>query len=268
MEAGISLNPIDHDGRWSLFGQDAAGYHAGRIGYPDALYDLIFARTVSAPDVIEIGAGTGLVTEALLTRSVRSVTSVEPAAELVAFMRGRLPDPRLTIATTAFPDAGTIDGRFDLGVCAAAFHWMEPAAALARVRTLLRPGGIWAVWWHSYRNFGVGDPLADAITRLLEGISLPPSDSLTRHYSLDIALHTRLLISAGFVDIEHHVFRHERMMSARQVRTLYASYSYVRALPATRRNALLDAIESSHRNTVWRMRAEHRSNVALHCAFS
>ncbi len=226
-----------------IFGTDAAGYHAGRIGYPAALYDRVLARTAPRADILEIGAGTGLVTEALLARNIASVTAVEPSPELVDFIRQRLPDARLSLITAAFPE-GDIAGSFDVAVCAAAFHWMQPQPALAGVRTLLRPGGVWAMWWHSYRNFGVGDPLADAITPLLEGIALPPSDSMAGHYSLDTARQYATLNEAGFVVVEHHIYREDRVLTAAQVRALYDSYSYVRALPAPQRADLLDAIEA------------------------
>jgi trans-aconitate methyltransferase len=216
---------------------------AGRIGYPDELYDALMVRAVPSPRVLEIGAGTGLATEALLARQPAALTVVEPAPELVSFLRGRLIDPRLAFVNSGFLEA-QIEGPFDLMVCAAAFHWMEPQAALARVRALLAPRGIWAMWWNSYRNVGIGDPLADAITPLLADIALPPSDSLAGHYSLDSATHVKTLTDAGFTAIEHHVYRRERVLSTVQVRALYASYSYVRALPDEQRAALLDAIDN------------------------
>lgn len=232
---------LEREAGRAIFGADAAGYHAGRIGYPDELYDIVFANLPAEPDVLEIGTGTGLVTQALLERGVRTLVAVEPSAELVAYTRARLPDPRLTLITAPFPDVAIAD-RFDLAVCAAAFHWMDPDAALARVKTLLRPGGRWAVWWNSYRNHGVGDALADRITPLLEGIALPPSDRPHGHYALDVAHHLGLLERAGFTDVRSYVFRRERTMSAAQVRALYESYSYIRLLPDDQRRALIDRI--------------------------
>ena len=232
---------LRRDAGKAIFGADAAGYHAGRIGYPDELYDIVLAGMLTRPAVLEIGAGTGLVTEALLARDIGELVAVEPSAELVAFTRERLPDRRLSLVTAAFPDV-TITRRFDLVVCAAAFHWMDPHAALAKVRSLLKPGGRWAVWWNSYRNHGVGDALADRITPLLEGIALPPSDGLLGHYSLDTRFHTQLLESEGFTEVRHHLFRRERMLDAAEVSALYASYSYVRLLPPADRDRLLDRI--------------------------
>ncbi len=238
--AAADTAPLARSDGHAIFGADAAGYHAGRLGYPDELYNIVVR---DARDILEIGPGTGLVTEALLARNVRRVVAVEPSSDLVAFTRARLPDPRLTLVTAAFPD-GEIAGGFDLAVCAAAFHWMEPVAALAQVRALLVPSGRWAMWWNSYRNHGVGDALADRITPLLAGIALPPSDTLHRHYSLDVDRQIAVLTANGFVDVEHQLFRRERVLTTAEVHVLYASYSYVRLLPAAERDALLTRISA------------------------
>lgn len=223
----------------AAFGSDAAGYHQSRTGYPAALYDQIFGRLPKHPSILEIGAGTGLVTEEFLRRDPGSVMVVEPDAALVEFMANRLSDSRLEFITSPFPDAPT-DGCFDLIACAAAFHWMEPAPALARIRQLLAVGGTWAVWWNSYRNVGRGDPLADAISPLLTDISLPPSDSIDGHYSLDESLHRELLLAAGFRDVEHHFYRLERTLSTAQVVALFETYSYVRILSENRQKRFLN----------------------------
>ena len=232
---------LDRSAGRSTFGTDAAGYHAGRIGYPEALFDLVFSGLPARPRILEIGAGTGLATEAILARDPIELVIVEPDAALVDYLAGRFAGSRTKLVNSTFPDA-QVDGPFDLIVCAAAFHWMEPGAALARANHLLRPGGVWAMWWNSYRNPGHGDALAQAISPLLKEIALPPSEGPDGHYSLDYELHQRALHSAGFVDIKHELFRQDRTLSAEDVRALYASYSYVRVLPDQERNALLDTI--------------------------
>lgn len=225
----------------SAFGADAAGYHAGRIGYPEALFDEIFTRCGSSPRILEIGSGTGHATRSLLARDPASLTALEPDPALVDYLRAHLPDPRLKVIAGTFPET-TIEGKFDLIVAAACFHWMEPEPALAAVRGLLRPLGVWAMWWNSYRNPGMGDLLAEAVTPLIADLPLPPSQSLLRHYSTDVELHRQTLAQAGFVDIRHHLYRFERLLDARQARALHASYSFIRILPTRQRTALLNEI--------------------------
>jgi SAM-dependent methyltransferase len=223
------------------FGLDAEGYHAARLPYPEELYDELFERIAPRPDVLEIASGTGLVTQALLARDVSSVTAVEPNVALAAFAARRLSDSRLSIIQAAFPDV-SFTQRFQLIACAAAFHWMEPTPALAKVRELLAPGGIWAMWWHSYRNPGMGDELADQISPLLEDIPLPPSTNLTHHYSLDERMHHETLAAAGFRSIEFRLFRSERELTTDSVLALYQSYSFVRLLSPERRNKFLEEL--------------------------
>lgn len=225
----------------SAFGIDAAGYHAGRIGYPDDLIDALFARCEKSPDILEIGAGTGHATMALLARDPASLVALEPDVALVDYLRESLPDPRFRVVPGAFPET-PVDGPFDMIVAASCFHWMEPQDALAAARALLRPGGIWAMWWNSYRNPGMGDPLADAISPLIADLPMPPSQSLDRHYAIDVQRHRQSLEDAGFVDIRHHIYRRERTIDAGQARALHASYSFIRLVPEPQQTALLDEI--------------------------
>ncbi|GAC1588138.1 MAG: hypothetical protein NVS3B5_21370 [Sphingomicrobium sp.] len=100
------------------------------------------------------------------------------------------------------------------------------------------------MWWNSYRNPGQGDPLADAISPLLKGIALPPSDRIDGHYSLDKQLHETLLLDAGLTDVEDHRYRTERMLSTAQVVKLLESFSYVRLLDPARRTSFLESLAS------------------------
>lgn len=236
------LNPsLDREVGGVAFGLDAEGYHAARLPYPDELYDELFGRVPKLAQVLEIGAGTGLVTQALLARDVSQVTAVEPNRALAAFTRRRIKDDRLSMILGAFPQIA-IPGEFDLIVCAAAFHWMDPHQALARVKEKLASGGLWAMWWHSYRNPGMGDALADEISPLLRDIALPPSASLERHYSLDENVYRKLLAEAGFGTVEYRLYESRRELTTEAVIALYKSYSFVRVLPHDRRAMLLDSL--------------------------
>lgn len=89
----------------AAFGVDPDGYHSARLPYPDELYDELFGRLPPHPNILEIGAGTGLVTEALLARSPAALTAIEPDPALASFTANRLPDPRLTMVQAVFPEA-------------------------------------------------------------------------------------------------------------------------------------------------------------------
>ena len=148
---------------------------------------------------------------------------------------------RLEICRAGFLDA-VIAGQFDLACCAAAFHWLEPEPAFRRLRQLLKPGTTLALWWNVYRQTGIGDLFADAVTKLLTGIVLPPSEGNHGHYSLDVEFHRTTIEDADFEAFTSHIYRRERVLTTKEVCALYASYSYVRALEDSERERLLDSI--------------------------
>lgn len=228
----------------SVFGADPDGYHAGRIGYPEALYDAVKARIGrDVATALEIGPGTGLATRDILSRlSPRRLIAVEADPALAKYLSRAIMDPRLTVIGQGFLEA-PLDPPMDLACSAAAFHWLELEAAFARLRALLRPAATLALWWNSYRVVGIGDDFADALAPLLEDIPLPPSEGLRGHYSLDTDLQRAAITRAGFVHFEPYLFRRDRTLDPTQVGALYASYSFVRALPPPRREALLRAID-------------------------
>jgi ubiquinone/menaquinone biosynthesis C-methylase UbiE len=88
--------------------------------------------------VVEIGAGTGLVTRRLVAAGAW-VVAVEPdqnmAAHLAAAVSGQVEILRATIEQAALPQ-----GRFDLAVAATSFHWVDQAAGLPKLGQVIRPG--------------------------------------------------------------------------------------------------------------------------------
>lgn len=228
-----------------LFGQDVAGYQAGRLGYPAEVYDAIDARRGGIADraVFEIGPGTGLATRELVRRGAARVVAIEPdpelARQLPAYVVG---GDRLKVVEATFEAADLEDRWFDIGCAAASFHWLETAPALAKARAALAFGGVFAIWWNSYRNPCHNDPFAQATLPLLDGLALPPMQSANGHGSLDRVWWLSAFKDAGFCETEYHEIRRERIMSTDQIRALYASYSFVRRLASDARDRLLDAV--------------------------
>lgn len=223
------------------FGSDAIGYHAARVGYSDELIDRVYSYCGAAgPRVLEIGPGTGLATEPLLARGAGSLLAIEPDAGMAQFLADRLRDPRLTVKNDGFieADAGP---PHDLVFSACAFHWIDPQPGLAKVRTVLKPGGAVALVWHSYRNPSC-DPFFAALAPHLSHIALPPSEGENGYVYLDQAGTFDLLAGAGLVDLEQVVFRTERLLDAEQMQSLYGSFSFVRVLPKQQRERLLALI--------------------------
>jgi SAM-dependent methyltransferase len=130
----------------SVFDDVAAAYDAVRPSYPDELVEL--ACEAGALDgssaVLEIGCGTGKLTELLVGRGLR-VRAVEPGANLVAAARRRIGQPdAVQFDAGRFEDADLPEDSYDAVVSATAFHWV----GWAKVASLLRPAGLLALLVH------------------------------------------------------------------------------------------------------------------------
>lgn len=120
------------------FGDRVADYARYRPDYPEALLD----RLEPPRRVVELGAGTGILTVQLLARG-HEVTAVEPNGPMRAAC-ARL-DARVVDGTAEA--TGLPAGCAELVVAAQAFHWFEPEATRREVQRLLVEGGeAWLIW--------------------------------------------------------------------------------------------------------------------------
>lgn len=230
----------------TIFGEDAAGYDIGRLGYPDQLYDDLLGGipNVSALSVFEVGAGTGLATRDLLARRPGELVAIEPDLRLATFLLAELSNSghQFRVQIAPFEESRLESEAFDIGVAASCFHWVDPDQGWSAAYRLLRPGGRWAMWWNVYRAVGIGDDFADAAASLFEHLALPPSEGPARHVSLESDYQQGLLKAAGFGDVAMFLYRRERMLDAQTMRALYASFSFVRKLSNQDREQFLDSI--------------------------
>ncbi|MGY1600800.1 class I SAM-dependent methyltransferase [Geodermatophilus sp. SYSU D00815] len=139
-----SLDPASWDGRRRSFGSVAAEYAALRPGYPaDAVAFLLGA----APRrVLDLGAGTGLLTERLVAAG-HEVVAVDPSPEMLAQLAARLPGvvPLVGSAESLpLPDRDV-----DAVVAGQAAHWFDPVPAAREMRRVLRPGGVVGLVWNA-----------------------------------------------------------------------------------------------------------------------
>jgi SAM-dependent methyltransferase len=120
---------VEKQERARSFGLVAEEYERGRPGYPPEALDWLLG---SEPlEVLDLGAGTGKLTQALLEAGHR-VIALEPLAEMRAILEATAPEAR-TIEGTA--EQVPLPARsVDVVVAGAAFHWFDQAAALAGPR--------------------------------------------------------------------------------------------------------------------------------------
>ena len=125
----------------------AAGYDSARPAPPpDLTAFLVQWSGVAAPDVVDIGAGTGLSTM-VWAGVAAQVTALEPGPDmrsvLTAKVAARPAGPtRFTILDAVAERTGLPDASADIVTASTAMHWFDPVRALPEIRRVLRPGGL------------------------------------------------------------------------------------------------------------------------------
>lgn len=227
----------------NVFGSDAAGYAAGRLSYPAAIYNRIAAVcSLEDAQVFEIGPGSGQATAELIRRGA-IVTAIEPDPALATTLANNVgaSPGQLIVRNEAFETAKLAPNTFDLGVAATSFTWLDPDIALPNVLDALRPGGWWAMWWNLFEDVR-GDPIFQAALR---DTPRPPSFSSGRHAALDHERWLRKLAANGFTNAAFEKVEHTVEFTPAALRALYATFSPLRALPVEKRDQRLAAVEAS-----------------------
>ncbi len=134
--------------RAASFGAAAAAYAEHRPDYPaDAIrWALRPLGEAGHPEVLDLGAGTGKLTEGLLALAAR-VTAVEPDEGMRAEFARRFRETPIfpgTAESVPLPDHS-----MHAVVVGQAFHWFDPVRAFPEIARVLRPGGVVAAFWNT-----------------------------------------------------------------------------------------------------------------------
>lgn len=133
-----------------VFDSVAQAYDDVRRGYPAALVDAALTRGAlrAGARVVEVGCGTGKLTESLVARGLR-VDAVDPGARMIEVARRRVGrSPLVRFHVSRFEDVALDDGSFDAIFSATAFHWVDPTIGWRKAASLLGPGGLLALLSH------------------------------------------------------------------------------------------------------------------------
>jgi len=140
-----SVPIADKATRAASFGQVADIYQRGRPGYPPAA--IAWTLGPEPLDVLDLGAGTGKLTAALLAAGHR-VTALEPLPEMRAILTETL--PAATAIDGRAEDLPFADDSFDAVVAGAAFHWFDREPTLDEIARVLRPPGVLALFGNRF----------------------------------------------------------------------------------------------------------------------
>jgi SAM-dependent methyltransferase len=122
------------------FGAAAESYERFRLGYPDAVGDLIVGYAdPPLRRALEVGAGTGKAT-GLFTNRGLEVTACEPDPAMLAVLARQTAGASVRPVQSRFEDFHA-DEPYDLLYAAASWHWTDPETRWTHAAQLVRTGG-------------------------------------------------------------------------------------------------------------------------------
>jgi ubiquinone/menaquinone biosynthesis C-methylase UbiE len=130
-----------------VFNHVAQEYDRNRPGYQEQLIDRAcqIAQLENGDRVLEIGCGTGQLTQSLLARGL-AVTAVEPGEQLLSLAAQKVVGPgTIEFINSRFEDAQLPTNYYKAVFCASAFHWIDPDVSWTKSANCLKPGGVIAL---------------------------------------------------------------------------------------------------------------------------
>lgn len=220
----------------SSFGAVAAAYDEHRPGYAAAAVRWAL-EPAPGPRVLDLGAGTGKLTAALIAAGAE-VTVVEPDPAMLARLRHELPGVNAFAGSAEaipLPDASV-----DAVLSGNAMHWFDMAVAGPEIARVLTAGGVLAGLWNVMDD-GVG--WVAELSRVGGDAVVGPRDTPARWTAATAGMHLpRHGGPARFGAPEQAGFGHgQRRTAASLVRTL-ATRAGLLVMPEPERTATLDRI--------------------------
>jgi SAM-dependent methyltransferase len=209
-------------GHPSVFADVAGAYERGRPGYPE---DAVRWLAGDEPcDVVDLGAGTGKLSRALVALGHR-VMAVEPLPQMLEHLADTAPGAFGVLGTAEvipLPDAFA-----DVVTCAQSFHWFDHDLALPEIARVLRSPGLLALVWNTRDD----DAFMARLTKIIGNERLA-----------EAAGYGPLAASDLFGPVESAVFNHEQIVDRETLLDLVLSRSHCAKLDHGDRGPVLEAV--------------------------
>jgi SAM-dependent methyltransferase len=225
-EPGLVADPGDpatvHNAR--SFGKAASVYHEARPGYPVEAIEWLIGDAVR---VLDLGAGTGKLTEALVELD-RDVIAVDPVEEMLDELEIAVPGVPRILGTAE--DIPLEDGSVDAVVAGQAWHWFQPDRAIPEIARVLRPGGVLGLVWNSR------DTRADWLRQA--------GEIMHERHDASATFESYVKIGPPFGEIEEHTVEWSERMSRARFLDLVRSRSYYITASPGKQAATIAALET------------------------
>ena len=205
--------------RSTSFGAIAADYD--RLRPPPAPAAVDWLMPAQARTLVDLGAGTGLLSRALLRRAGH-VIAVEPDDRMRAVLTASAPGVEAVRGTAehiALPDAEA-DGVY----ASSAWQWMDPELAVPEIARVLRDGGRFGLVWTTRETdipwLRAREWFREAYQQARPSDVAEPRDAAGRRL-------VSLPDGSPFVNIETETFRYSRPMTPAEIVDMLTTYSAV-----------------------------------------
>jgi SAM-dependent methyltransferase len=244
--------------RFSFEVVNAVDYDELRPGYAPEAVEWVASRSNFRPGsrVVDLAAGTGQLSRRLSDLELQ-IVAVEPAANMRAVLRARMPTIRIEEGTA---ESMPLESRsVDAVVVGNAFHHFERNTAFAEIARVLRPGGTLALFW--------AWPLEDEELPYPELREVNEVVEAARR-SNDIATAYRSwqeppAAAPGFGAFERRDFPVMHILPSARLADLYATSSDVASLPESVRIGVLERVRILSRGLPDTLHLRARSVVDL-----
>ncbi|CAN5359784.1 class I SAM-dependent methyltransferase [soil metagenome] len=212
------------------FGAAAAEYDRARPEYPaEAVAWMVPSHAV---DVVDVGAGTGKLTSALLARLSTTpgsrITAIDPDSAMLSTLSAG--HPRIPTFVGTAEHLPLDDASADLITFGQAWHWVDPPVASREVARVLRPGGTIGLIWN------IRDETVPWVKELGETMQLSNAELLIAEGGP--------IVGEPFGALETAEFTWESTFTVDRLVELAASRSYVITATDQRRAEIFDGVRA------------------------
>jgi SAM-dependent methyltransferase len=225
----VNRDPFQR-GPHTVFAEVADAYERARPGYPDEVVRWLVGE--EPRDVVDLGAGTGKLTRALV-RNGHRVTAIEPLPAMLEHLAEQAPGAFGMLGSAEvlpLPDAYA-----DVVTCAQSFHWFDRATALPEIARVLRSGGHLALVWNTRDD---RDPWMARLSEILGNERVGDEDVLEP-----------ISESGLFGPVQSRELAQVQVLDRDGLLDLVRSRSYCAKLPPEDRDPILEAIAELYDET-------------------